>query len=88
MKTIKLNLTSNGALLLSLNDGKQLFNHPVTKAERTQLSNIMNNPNLTDDMKAERIQNMVSTIGMNIKLSNNFDQLFQQNQAMSNSMHR
>ncbi len=88
MKTAKLNLTSNGALLISLNDGKQLFNHPVTKTERNQLNNIMNNPNLSDDKKFDRLQNMISGISMSVKLSNNFDQMYQQTQSISESMHR
>lgn len=88
MKTVKLNLTSNGALLISLNDGKELYNHPVNVSERKQLNDIMNDPKLSDDMKLEKLKTMMTSIGMSIKLSNNFEQSLQQNQALSASIHR
>ncbi len=88
MKSVKLNLTSNGALLLSLNDGKQLFNHPVSMNEREALNKIVNNPNMTDDMKQERLTMLMNGISMNVKLSNNFEQSYQQAQSMSTSYHR
>lgn len=88
MKTVKLNLTSNGALLISLNDGKELHNHPVNVDERKQLNDIMNDPKLSDDTKLIKIKAMMTGIGMNIQLSNNFEQSLQQSQLLSASIHR
>lgn len=80
MMAAKLNLTSNGALLLSLNDGKQLTNHPLNKDERQTLDKIVNNEELTADEKMQKISNWVSSVALTTTMKSNFDNALAQNQ--------
>lgn len=86
MKTVKLNLTSNGALLLSLNDGKQLTNHPLSVMERQNLDQIVNNKDMTDDQKMQKISNWVTGVALATTMRMDFDNALAQNQ--SSGLHR
>lgn len=86
VKTAKLNLTSNGALLLSINDGKQLLNHPINRSEKNDLSNIVNDNNLSDDQKIQKVSQLVSTIAISDFMKVQFDKDLSQN--MSHTLHR
>lgn len=88
MVTAKMNLTQNGALLLSLNNGKQLFNHPMNIQERTAMSQILNDKNLNDDQKLGKITNLVSSIALSTQLQANFKEGMDLGMSQSNNMHR
>lgn len=86
VKTAKLNLTSNGALLLSINDGKQLLNHPINRSEKNDLSNIVNDNNLSDDQKIQKVSQLVSSIAISDFMKVQFEKDLSQN--MSHTLHR
>lgn len=88
MVTAKMNLTQNGALLLSLNNGKQLFNHPMNIQERTAMSQILDDKNLNDDQKLGKITNLVSSIALSTQLQANFKEGMDLGMSQSNNMHR
>ena len=81
MKESALVLKEDGKTVLEINNGKQQFIHELTPNELNRLSQVMNNTELSDDVKRQRLSGIVSSIMVAGQVSQNYEQ--QQNQTES-----
>ena len=79
MKESALVLKENGKTVLEINNGKQQFIHELTPNEQNRLSQVLNNAELSDEAKRQRLSGIVSSIVVAGQVSQNYEQ--QQNQA-------
>ena len=86
MTTTKLNMMENGKLVLSMTQDGNLVHHAMTPKERNIMSEVLNNQNLTDDQKLDKLTSMVSNIALTTQLQMNFEKGMSQGE--SHSMHR
>ncbi len=64
---------------MEINNGKQQFIHELTPNEQNRLSQVLNNAELSDEAKRQRLSGIVSSIVVAGQVSQNYEQ--QQNQA-------
>lgn len=86
MTTTKLNMMENGKLTLSMTKDGKLMHHAMTPKERSYLSDILNDKNLDDSLKLDKVTTLVNSIAMNTQLQMNFAN--NMSQGESRSMHR
>ena len=79
MKGSALVLKEDGKTVLEINNGKQQFSHELTPSELNRLSQVLNNAELSDDVKRQRLSGIVNSIVVAGQVSQNYEQ--QQNQT-------
>lgn len=79
MKDSALVLKEDGKTVLEINNGKQQFIHELTPNELNRLSQVLNNAELSDDVKRQRLSGIVNSIVVAGQVSQNYEQ--QQNQT-------
>ena len=86
MTTTKLNMMENGKLVLSMTQDGDLVHHAMTPKERGKMSEVLNNQNLTDDQKLDKLTSLINNIAIITQLQMNFEKGMSQGE--SHSMHR
>ena len=79
MKGSALVLKEDGKAVLEINNGKQQFIHELTPNEQNRLSQVLNNAELSDEVKRQRLSGIVNSIVVAGQVSQNYEQ--QQNQT-------
>lgn len=79
MKESALVLKEDGKTVLEINNGKQQFTHELTPSELNRLSQVLNNAELSDDVKRQRLSGIVNSIVVAGQVTQNYEQ--QQNQS-------
>lgn len=79
MKESALVLKEDGKTILEINNGKQQLLHELTPSELNRLSQVLNNSELSDDVKRQRLSGIVNSIVVAGQVTQNYEQ--QQNQS-------
>ena len=79
MKESALVLKEDGTTVLEINNGKQQLSHELTQTELNRISQVLNNAELPDDVKKQRVSGIVNSIMVAGRVSQNYEQ--QQNQS-------
>lgn len=81
MKSCTLSINDNGSTVLNMDNGHQQFRHELTNAELSRLSQALNNTELSDDAKQQRVAGLINSIVISQQVSQNYNQAIENQQA-------
>jgi len=81
MKSCSISVAENGIATLSMNNGQQQFTHTLTNAETARLSQILNNSELPQEVKQQRVAGIINNIAISQQVSQNFNQAIENQEA-------
>ena len=88
MKESALVIRDDGKAILEMNNGKQQMNHELTANEMNRLSQVLNNSEITDDVKRQRVTGIVNSIIVAGQVSQNYEQQANQSENQNEVIRR
>lgn len=88
MKESALVIRDDGKAILEMNNGKQQMSHELTANEMNRLSQVLNNSEITDDVKRQRVTGIVNSIMVAGQVSQNYEQQANQSENQNEVIRR
>lgn len=88
MKESALVIREDGKAILEMNNGKQSMSHELTTSEMNRLSQVLNNSDLTDDVKRQRVVGIVNSIMVAGQVTQNYEQQANQSENQNEVIRR
>lgn len=87
LKQASISINTNGIPILTMNDGKQEFNHVLTTAEQNKITAILKSES-NDIIKKQKISNIVNSICFAKQASVTYEQIESQQQTQEQTLQR
>lgn len=88
MKESALVIRDDGKAILEMNNGKQQMSHELTANEMNRLSQVLNNSEITDDVKRQRVTGIVNSIMVAGQVSQHYEQQANQSENQNEVIQR
>lgn len=88
MKESALVIRDDGKAIFEMNNGKQQMSHELTANEMNRLSQVLNNSEITDDVKRQRVTGIVNSIMVAGQVSQHYEQQANQSENQNEVIRR